>query len=173
MAILTVRQQADPVLRQKAKSVPVADFGSTWLLKLLTDMSDTLAACQDGVALAAPQIGESWRIFVVGERAFPRRDTKKPWSGDLVFINPIITRHSQRVIEVLEGCLSLASRYGTIKRHERVSVEAYNLEGNKFTRHASGLLAQVFQHETEHLDGILFIDQAWDLHDVDHNQGHV
>ncbi|HEY4476898.1 MAG TPA: peptide deformylase [Candidatus Paceibacterota bacterium] len=173
MAILTIRQKEDPVLRQLAKPVPTIDFDSTWLSKLVGDMSTTLAACQDGVALAAPQIGESWRVFIIGERAFPQRDTKKPWSENLVFINPIITRRSRRQLEVLEGCLSVASCYGTIKRHERVSVAALDLHGDKFTRHASGLLAQIFQHEIEHLDGILFIDQAWNLHDVDHGQGHV
>ena len=164
---LPVRQNQDPVLRQLAKPVPIEDRLAPWLDKMIGEMSATLTACPDGVALAAPQIGESWRVFIVGERAFLKRDASQPWTGDLVFINPVITRRSRRKIEFTEGCLSIRSRYGTTKRHERVSVAAYDLAGRKFTRHASGLMAQVFQHEIEHLDGILFIDHAWDLHDVE------
>lgn len=163
---LPVKQVNDPILRQIAKAIPLKDLSAPWLEKIIRGMSATLAGCVDGVALAAPQIGELWRLFIVGERAFPKRDSAKPWSGDLVFINPVITRQSRRKVDLTEGCLSVRHRYGTTRRHERVSVEAYDQFGRKFVRHASGLLAQVFQHEIEHLDGILFIDQARDLHDV-------
>ena len=169
---LLIRQENDPALREIAKPVPAADLGRPWVKKLVNEMSAALAACADGVALAAPQIGESWRIFIIGERAFPKRDGSKPWPSDLVFINPKIIRQSRRQAELTEGCLSVRNRYGMIKRCQRVSVEAYDLAGRKFVRHASGLLAQVFQHEIEHLDGVLFIDQAWDLHDVELNQDH-
>jgi peptide deformylase len=164
--ILPVRQVADPVLRQIAQAIPLKDLSAPWLEKIIKEMSVTLAGCVDGVALAAPQIGELWRLFIVGERAFPKRDTSKPWPGDLVFINPVIVRQSRRQIDLTEGCLSVRNLYGTTRRHERVSVEAYDQLGHKFVRHASGLLAQVFQHEIQHLDGILFIDQAQDLHEV-------
>ena len=90
-----------------------------------------------------------------------------------MFINPIIVRRSRKQIELLEGCLSVRNQYGTIKRHERVSVAAYDLAGRKFVRHASGLLAQIFQHEVEHLDGVLFTDRAWDIHEVESNQNHA
>jgi len=170
---LLIRQEPDPVLREIAKPVPVVDLSSSWVKKLIVDMSAALAVCVDGVALAAPQIGESWRIFIVGERAFPTDNKSRIWPGDLVFINPAIIRRSRKQVEVVEGCLSVRNQYGTIKRHERVSVIAYDLAGRKFARHASGLLAQVFQHEIEHLDGVLFIDRAWDLHEVKPNQDHV
>ena len=161
-----IRQVKDPVLRQIAKVVPLEDLSAPWLKKIIGEMSATLAQCVDGVALAAPQIGELWRLFIVGERAFSKRDTIKPWSGDLVFINPVIVRQSRRQVNLTEGCLSVRNLYGTTRRHERVSVEAYDQLGHKFVHHASGLLAQVFQHEIEHLDGILFIDQAQDLHEI-------
>lgn len=170
--IYTVRQTPDRILRNLAKPVLPADFEAVWLRELVENMSLTLEACIEGVALAAPQIGESRRIFIVGRRAFPDRDAEKPWPGDLVFINPVIVRRSRRQIEVVEGCLSIANRYGTLKRRERVSVEAFDLLGRKFTRHASGLLAQIFQHEIEHLDGRLFIDQARDLHYVEPDRHH-
>lgn len=164
---LPVRQNQDPVLRQVAMSVPIQDLPATWLDKLIGEMSATLKACPDGVALAAPQIGESWRVFIVGERAFPKRNPSEPWSGDLVFINPTITRRSRRQTDLTEGCLSVRNRYGTTKRHDRVSVTAFNRVGQKLIRHASGLMAQVCQHEIEHLDGILFIDHARNLHQVE------
>lgn len=172
---LPIIQEPAAILRGIAKPVPVVDATSLWVKKLTAEMSDALAACVDGVALAAPQINQPWRVFVVGERALLKRGDTKPWPGDLVFINPKIIRQSRRQAEFLEGCLSVRNKYGTIKRHERVSVEAYDLAGLKFVRHASGLLAQVFQHEIEHLDGTLFIDRAWDIHEVepDQNQGHA
>ena len=165
-----IKQEPDLLLRQIAKMVPLTDCGAPWLKKLVSGMSTTLAACPDGVALAAPQIGESWRLFIVGERAFPKRDTAPHWDHDLVFINPVITRRSRRQAELTEGCLSVRHRYGTTVRPERVSVEAYDQNGHKFVRHASGLLAQVFQHEIEHLDGIIFIDHARNLHEVPSNE---
>ena len=169
---LPVRQVEDPVLRQIAQAIPLEDLTAPWLEKIIKEMSVTLAGCVDGVALAAPQIGELWRLFIVGERAFPNRNTAKPWPGDLVFINPVIVRQSRRQVDLTESCLSVRNYYGTTKRHERVSVEAYDQLSHKFFRHASGFLAQVFQHEIQHLDGVLFIDQARDLHEVEPETNH-
>ncbi len=159
-----VIQEPDSVLRQISQ--PVLDYGSAEVKKLIEKMSSTLAACADGVALAAPQIGELWRVFIVGERAFPKSENAKPWEHDLVFINPEIVRRSRKKAELIEGCLSVMNQFGTVKRHEQVTVEAYDLAGKKFTHHASGLMAQIFQHEIAHLDGHLFIDEAWDIHEV-------
>ncbi len=170
---LAIRQIEDPVLRETAKPIPLAEITEPWVKKLVADMSAALVVCVDGVALAAPQIGQSWRVFVVGERAFPTDNKDRIWPGDLVFINPTVIRRSRKKVELPEGCLSVRNQYGLIKRHERVSVEAYDLDGRKFVRHASGLLAQVFQHETEHLDGILFTDQARDLHEVEPDKNHA
>ncbi|MEK7621688.1 MAG: peptide deformylase [Patescibacteria group bacterium] len=158
--ILRVRQNPDPVLRQLAQAVPISDLPSPWLDQLIAKMSATLSASPDGVALAAPQIGEAWRVFIVGRRAFPERDLTQSWSHDLVFVNPIITRRSRRQIECTEGCLSVKDYYGVTRRYERVSVAAFDATGKKLIHHASGLMAQVFQHEIEHLDGVLFIDHA-------------
>lgn len=154
---LPVRQEPDPVLREISRPVPLPDLGSAWVAKLVAGMTVVLATCVDGVALAAPQIGELWRVFIVGERASPKL---------LIFINPKIVRRSRKKIELIEGCLSVVNQFGTVKRHEQVTVEAYDQTGKKFTRHASGLMAQIFQHEIAHLDGKLFIDEAWDIHEV-------
>ncbi len=169
-----IRQESDPVLRKISQAVPITDLASSWITKLIAEMSKTLAACADGVALAAPQIGESWRVFIVGERAFPlaKEGETRALDRDLVFINPKIVRRSRKKVELTEGCLSVINRFGTVKRHEQVTVEAYNEAGKKFTRHASGLMAQIFQHEIAHLDGHLFIDEAWDVHVIEPDGKH-
>lgn len=126
-------------------------------------MKDTLSFTKDGVALAAPQIGHNLRMFVVSPKAFPEEKQEKE---NLVYINPEITRKSGKMIEMEEGCLSVRNIYGTIKRYDKVTVRARDEQGKEFTRGASGLLAEIFQHEIDHLDGKLFIDTAQNLHEV-------
>ncbi|MEI6057920.1 MAG: peptide deformylase, partial [bacterium] len=86
--------------------------------------------------------------------------------GDVTFINPEITRLSREKHEVEEGCLSVRWLYGKMKRSKKASVRAYDENGKRFERGASGLLAQIFQHETDHLEGVLFIDHAYDVQEV-------
>jgi len=144
-------------------------------------MSEALGGQNDGVAIAAPQIGYALRIFVVSGKVFakdfianrkerfegkrPADDVKKirEKEKDLVFINPVITKLSKDKEWVPEGCLSVRWLYGKTHRAKKTTVSAYDENGRKFTRGASGLLAQIFQHETDHLNGILFIDHAKDI----------
>jgi peptide deformylase len=84
---------------------------------------------------------------------------------DLVFINPVFKKISKDKKNISEGCLSVRPIYGKVRRATRVTVEAHNEHGIKFTMEGTGLLAQIFQHETDHLDGILFIDKARDMHE--------
>jgi len=155
-------QKDDQSLRQIAKLVPLELIASSEIKKLLKEMSDALAAEADGVALAAPQVGKSWRIFIVSGKVI---DEEKP-PVDLVFINPEIKKRSKVKAELEEGCLSVRWIYGQVKRATRVTIEAYNKQGKKFTHHASGLLAQIFQHEMDHLSGTLFTDKATNLQEV-------
>ena len=161
MAIKIV-QREDPVLRQIAKDVPVKDILSPKIQKILSDMKKALASQDDGVAIAAPQIGLALRIFVIAGKA---NDIVKRTEGcpDEVYINPVITKISKDKKLVDEGCLSVRYLYGKTKRSTRATIEAYNEKGEKFSRGASGLIAQIFQHETDHLKGILFIDHAEDI----------
>lgn len=130
-------------------------------------MREALASQKDGVAIAAPQVGVSLRIFVVSGALLAKAD--KTYTGpatDLIFINPVILRRSKEKAEVEEGCLSVRWLYGTIKRSARVTLKAYDENGKKMQRGASGLLAQIFQHETDHLEGTLFTDHAdeiWEM----------
>jgi peptide deformylase len=152
-------QEGDPVLRAIAHSVPKKDFGSAKLKKLISDMSKALATEEYGVALAAPQIGASVRLFIVAPKVLTRDEEGEVPATPLAFINPVILRLSRRKKELHEGCLSVAGVYGWIKRHEKATVKAYDLQGKPFTYHGSDLLAEIFQHEIDHLDGILFIDK--------------
>lgn len=157
-------QREDPVLRQKAKTVAVHDIGSAHINGIIDAMKKALFKQKDGIAIAAPQIGESLRIFVVSGDLLTEADkTYKGDAGALVFINPEITRRSRDKKEVEEGCLSVRWLYGKVNRSTRVSLKALNEKGEKVQRGASGLLAQIFQHETDHLDGTLFTDLAREL----------
>jgi peptide deformylase len=157
-------QRDHPVLREKAKAVPAKEIGSDRINAIIEDMKKALSKQKDGIAIAAPQIGESLRIFVVSGNLLSQADkTYKGEPVDLVFINPEITRRSRDTKEMEEGCLSVRWLYGKVKRSTRVSLKALNEKGEKIERGASGLLAQIFQHETDHLDGTLFTDKAREL----------
>ncbi len=158
--MIEIVQKDDPVLRQKAKNVPVAEISSPKIKKVLSDMEESLNSQDDGVAIAAPQIGIPLRIFVVSKKISQKK------SDHLVFINPKILKLSKKKNIVPEGCLSVRWLYGDVKRSTNASVEAYNENGKKFTRGAGGLLAQIFQHEIDHLDGVLFIDKADNLQEI-------
>lgn len=157
----------DPVLRQKASLVKISDITGPKIKKILKEMSAALARESDGVALAAPQIGVPLRIFIVTGRLLTDDFNPDNPPADLVFINPQITKMSKRRIEMEEGCLSVRWWYGEVKRADKATITAYNEQGKKFTRHGTGLWAQIFQHETDHLDGILFTDKADNLREID------
>ena len=148
------------VLRQVAKPVPLEDIGTKKLGDIIAAMKRAMHAEEDGVAIAAPQIGESLRIFVVRGGILPK------YPADRVFINPEITKASKKKHKVEEGCLSLRWFYGEVSRHEKVTLTALDEKGRVLTVGTSGLLAQIFQHEVDHLNGILFTDKAENLRDV-------
>lgn len=165
---MSIVQNGDPVLREVALPVAAGEFGTPELLELIDRMKAALDAEQDGVALAAPQIGVSKRIFVIRyDRMLPPPELNEPERPVEVgvFINPEFVRASRRREEMEEGCLSVRGTYGATLRHDRATMRAYDEYGKKFERGGGGILAQAFQHETDHLDGILFIDHAlrtWD-----------
>ena len=165
-----ILQQKEKVLRKIAEEVPVHDIKTTKIKKILKEMSESLRSQSDGVAIAAPQIGYSHRIFVVSgkvsqiiSKKISDPEQAYPAFKDLIFINPKISKLSHEKEWVPEGCLSVRPLYGRTFRSKKATVAAYDENGKKFTRGASGLLAQIFQHETDHLNGILFIDHAKDV----------
>ena len=167
--VIKIIQKENPILRQMAAEVPLKDIGSAKVKKVIRDMKQMLATQPDGVAIAAPQIGVSLRIFVVAGKIFEddfRRQgdeeiEKSPVKiPDLVFINPVITKMSKTKKWMHEGCLSVRPLWGEVQRSTNATVTAYDEYGAKITRGAGGLLAHIFQHETDHLNGVLFIDNA-------------
>ena len=163
-------QEGAPILRKVAKPVPEKLFGSPELSKILEQMKEALDAEPDGVALAAPQIGFPYRIFIIRmDRTLPpprqkEGEKEKVRLADVaIYINPEITKRSRKKQEADEGCLSVRGIYGVTKRHEKATIRAQHEDGKHFTRGGGGLLAQIFEHEVDHLNGILFIDHATKL----------
>ena len=163
----SIVQDRDPVLRHKAVPVPETLFGTKELDDHINRMAEALDGEPDGVALAAPQIGLPWRMFIVRtDRTKPPAPPTKAMETRLskaeieVYINPEIIRKSRKKQEVDEGCLSVRGYYGLTKRSERATVRAYRPDGTRFERGAGGLLAQIFEHEVDHLEGVLFTDHA-------------
>lgn len=172
---LPIVQQPNKVLRKKSISVDIGDIKSARIQKLIAAMRYTLAHTENGVGLAAPQVGESLRIFLASEEAKminnrehltksrQRIDTDEKKSRDwhyYVYINPMIKKISRRSLDDAEGCLSVKEKFGIVKRAEKITVEAYDEKGVKFVRGASRFFARVLQHELDHLEGVLFIDKA-------------
>jgi peptide deformylase len=144
MTVLEIRTFGDPVLRSPA--LEVSEFDDR-LAKLAADMRETMLAAP-GVGLAAPQVGVPRRLFTFdsGEEA-----------GALA--NPRITWRSEETQDGEEGCLSVPGIYFPVVRAQIVRLEAKNLDGTTLEREAEGFLARIFQHEIDHLDGILFVDR--------------
>ena len=146
MAVLPIcRFPDDKVLKQKAKKVSGIDAS---ILRLLDNMVDTMQAA-NGVGLAAPQVGVPLRLIVV----------QVPGEEPHAIINPEITKRSGEQ-EVTEGCLSVPGYYGELKRSAKVTAKGMDRRGKKIKIKAAGLLAEALEHETDHLNGILYIDHV-------------
>ena len=156
-----VVQNPAEVLRKKAAKIK--KFNTPELIELISDMMDTVIA-EDGVGLAAPQIGVSKSIFIIPEDYAPEIRTLHPktWLSpklQTVFINPKITYYSDKKETTEEGCLSVRGKFHPTTRSYEVLLKAQDIKGKKFKVRGEGLLARIFQHETDHLNGILFLDR--------------
>jgi peptide deformylase len=145
MAVLRVRRYGDPVLRRRAREVEAV---TPDIRRLVDDMTDTMYD-EVGIGLAAPQVGASLRLMVVGDE-----DNR----GVQALVNPVIAAQGGSVTAE-EGCLSLPGIFAPVPRAEWVTLEAQDLDGTRVSITARGLRARVFQHEIDHLDGVLFIDR--------------
>lgn len=166
-------QKNNPVLREISAPVSLAKIKSAEIKSVISDMKAAMEPQADAVAIAAVQIGKPVRIFVISKRAFAiaAGDVENPQNkNDMVFINPKIIKTSKAKQHLEEGCLSVRYMYGKVFRAEKATVEAYDENGKRFTRGFSGLLAQVVQHETDHLDGTLFTDKAKSLTEISHEE---
>lgn len=166
---IEIIQNGNNILREISKEIPIESIPTSKIQKVIKDMNEALDSQYDGVAIAAPQIGVNLRIFIISGKVFDEdflyREKKsysktKKRKENMIFINPIIKKMSKDKKLMDEGCLSVRPIYGKVRRATRASIEAYNEKGQKFTMEGTGLIAHIFQHETDHLDGILFIDKA-------------
>jgi len=145
MAVLKVRRYGDPVLRRRAREIETV---TPEIRRLVDDMIDTMYD-EVGIGLAAPQVGTSVRLLVVGD---------EEGRGAQALVNPVISEQGGTVTAE-EGCLSLPGIFAQVTRSQWVKLEAQDLEGRPVAITARGLRARVFQHEIDHLDGVLFIDR--------------
>ncbi|MBI5935068.1 MAG: peptide deformylase [Chloroflexi bacterium] len=158
MTLRTIVTLPDPVLRRKARNVTVFDKK---LQTLIDDMIETMRDAP-GVGLAAPQVGISNRLIVVeyyeNDEAEEAEDEtkKKVWA----LINPEIVKASEEKVMGVEGCLSIPNLVGEVERHEAIQIKAFNRHGQPMKLKVSGWLARIFQHEVDHLNGVVFTDLA-------------
>ncbi len=148
-----------PALHAIAEEITQEEIDNGFVTKLISDMKKVLKTYNvEGyvaIAIAAPQIGVSKRLFLIEDQS-----TYRDSLPNLVAINPKIVKVSKKTHLVEEGCLSIPDSYGTVRRHTHALMRAQDEHGKKYERGASGLLAQIIQHEYDHLDGILFTDRA-------------
>jgi peptide deformylase len=163
MSILKVARMGHPVLRTRARPIDPADINSPRIQRLIDDMFETMGE-YSGIGLAAPQVHEDVRLFVAGVRSGP--------IGDLVdagremplmaLINPEVTpltADPEALVDGWEGCLSIPDVRGRVPRMRAVRVRAYDRLGRRLDFRAADLPGRVIQHESDHLDGILFFDR--------------
>jgi len=153
MAVLPIAQLPDPVLRRKAHKISVFDKD---LQILIDNMVETMRVAP-GVGLAAPQVSQSIRLIVVEYGDDENEDAPHKL---YVMANPVITRTSEEKELGVEGCLSVPGFQGEVERYVAVTVRGLNRHGQPMTVRAKGWLARIFQHEIDHLDGILFTERA-------------
>lgn len=151
MAVKEIRVYGDPVLREKARAIPQIDDE---LRALATDMLDTLEEAE-GVGLAGPQVGAAQRIIVVHPPPSESGDRDEP----TVYVNPEVVETTGPSETAEEGCLSIPGIYELVKRPRHVRVKALGIDGQELDFAAEGMLGRIFQHEIDHLNGVLFVDR--------------
>lgn len=160
MVIKKIVQLGDPRLRQKSKSVKLKDIKSPKIKKIIKNLKDSFFNGMV-IGMAAPQIGQNLKIFVT---EIKETKARKGYDTDplRIYINPKIIWYSKKETVLYEGCVSVDNIFGPVSRPERVKIQYYNEEGEKFTIWAKDLLSKVIQHEYDHLCGIVFTDKITD-----------
>ena len=155
MSILKVARMGHPVLRAKARPLDPAEVRSATIQKLIDDMIATMVEYH-GVGLAAPQVHEGLRLFVA---AIDHLEDEEAEPDPVAIINPEIVVVGSDVVEDWEGCLSVPDIRGRVPRAKEIKVRALDRRGGPIEMRAQGFPARVIQHETDHLDGVLFFDR--------------
>ena len=158
MSILKVARMGHPVLRAKARPLQAAEIRSPQVQQLIDDMFETMHEYQ-GVGLAAPQVHASVRLFVAGISRAPEEERDPDDVPEMALINPEIAIVGRETVEDWEGCLSIPEIRGRVPRARQIVVRAYDRDGKRVEMKVSNFTARVIQHETDHLDGVLFLDR--------------
>lgn len=161
---LVITEFGNPILREPAKKVPVKDISSSNIQSLISDMKNVAKDGAYGVGLAAPQVGVGLALSVITIRPTPSHPGREVFES--VIINPVILEYIGEPISKWEGCMSFGSNtepvFAQAIRHETILVNYYDETAKSHQRKLTGFLAHVFQHETDHLNGILFVDRVED-----------
>jgi len=152
MAILKVARMGHPVLRERARPLDDAEIGSPRIQRLIDDMFETMHDSQ-GIGLAGPQVHEGIRLFVAGV------DDDESTMSPVVIINPEVSQVGSAVEADWEGCLSIPDIRGRVSRAVDIRIRALDRHGKPISMTANGFPARVIQHETDHLNGVLFFDR--------------
>ena len=160
MTVLPITTVGDPVLRRRAREVTPAELASAPVQRLIDDMIVTMRAA-GGAGLAANQVGELLRVAVIEVRDNPRYPYKPPIPLTVI-VNPVLEPVGDEVVAINEGCLSVPDLRGTLDRHVTVRVRWTDRDGREHDELRRGLTAGTFQHEVDHLDGVLFLDRVRD-----------
>lgn len=147
-------------LRHRSKEIEKDFLNSNEFKELLENIIPTMYH-DDGIGIAAPQVGQNIRLCIIGRQATPDK------KNDLILINPIFEKISRKKESDLEGCLSVPKTYGKVTRYKDILVKALNEKGEEIKFEAHNFFARVIQHEIDHLDGILFIDKARGIYTID------
>lgn len=161
MKVLTLTQFGNPILRTKARKVPLSFLKTPAFKNLEKQMIYTMRH-RNGVGIAAPQVGVPLRIVVMEIRKTPTRPNVEH-QGPITIINPVIKKYGSKKERGWEGCLSLRDVRGEVNRSSAVTVEYINSEGRKVAEQATGLWARIFQHEIDHLNSTVYVDRMDDM----------
>ncbi len=160
--ILQIAQLGNPILRQSAQ--PIDNIGDGRIQTLIDDLIAT-AAQSNGVGIAAPQVAASYRLFIIASRPSPRYP-HAPTIEPTVIINPRIVAHSNDIVKGWEGCLSIPGIRGLVPRYQAIEVEYMSRDGQLQRQEFTDFMARIFQHESDHLDGIVFLDRVESTKDL-------
>jgi peptide deformylase len=163
MAVLPVLTLGAPRLREPARAVTPDELASAEVQSFIDDLLETMDD-RNGAGLAATQVGRGLRIAAVHVRAPNPRYPYKPPIPRTVLVNPVVTPLGDETFDNYEGCLSVPDLRGVVRRHVRVRVEFLDRHGQPHVREVAGISAGTYQHELDHLDGVVFVDRVQDPH---------
>ncbi len=162
MTILDIAELGNPILRCQAQSID--KVRGPKILQLIDDLITT-AESRNGVGIAAPQVSESYRLFIIASRPSIRYP-QAPKMSPTAMINPTIISYSHEIVKDWEGCLSIPGLRGLIPRDREIEVEYTTITGDRVRKIFTDFIARIFQHELDHLDGIVFLDRLESTKDL-------